>query len=68
MLAIGDRVLMGGALCIVERVNECAAYVRQQYAAPRVVTITDKHGEARSFEATSGGGLLAISPYTKKEA
>ena len=58
-LKAGERVIISGQLYRVERVNDCAAYVRQEYRQPVKVTI----GE-RTFLTHSGGALLAISAHS----
>ena len=58
-LKVGERVIIADELYRVERVNDCAAYVRQEYRRPVEITI----GE-RTFLPHSGGALLAISAHS----
>ena len=60
----GEQIRLdpNGPLLIVERVTAGAAYLRETYSAPRAVTLTDRHGKERTFLATSGGALVAVSP------
>ena len=64
-LRVGERIIfescwMAGTWEVVS-VNDCAATIRETYAAPRTVVLPD----GRSFEATSGGRRLTISPYSQ---
>jgi hypothetical protein len=51
LLRTGMRVRLrpGGPVCVVTRVNDCAAYVRRPYTK----TITPSDGPSRTFEAMS---------------
>lgn len=48
----------------VVRVTPGAAYVRALYTTPREVIITDKNGETRTFKASHGTGIEAISVHS----
>jgi len=60
-LRLGERVRLvpGGTLYRVARVNSCAAYLRAINLVPRAVHLPD----GRSFLAREDGGLLPVSPH-----
>lgn len=47
----------------VLHVGTCSAIVVEQYARPKQVTLTDRHGVERTFEVTTGR-TLQISPFS----
>jgi hypothetical protein len=59
-LRLGERVRLipGGTLYRVARVNSCAAYLRAINLVPKDVHLPN----GRSFLAHEGGGLLPVSP------
>jgi hypothetical protein len=70
-LQAGERFRMAQdgsvGLWEVVRTTPCAAYCWELWARPRTVTLTDKHGVERSFQATHGAGIVAISLHSAVE-
>jgi hypothetical protein len=55
-----QRIAHSDRIWRVLRVNECAAYIQEEYTEPKLVEIPGKE----PFYSTSGGRHLEISPYS----
>lgn len=64
LLVEGERVqdFETGETFRVGHVSNGSATLTEEYSRPKIVTLTDKDGNSRSFEATSGGKSIQVSP------
>lgn len=64
VLQVGERFRMipGGPLYEVARVNACAAYPFKVFDPPRLVEVTERDGTVRKIRATRGPVESGISP------
>lgn len=60
----GDRVQCFDSGCVyrVGRVTQSSATLTEEYTRPKTVTLTDRAGNERTFEASSGGKSIQVSP------
>lgn len=62
-LVEGERVAdEAGEVFRVGHVSSCSATLTPELSRPRVVTLTDKNGDVREFEATSGRAFQVSAP------